>query len=71
MEKSLLYPVSNPFRSRISLDGLWKFQFDPYQKGMTENWKDGLKNPLQMPVPASFADLFTTEEERDYCGDFW
>ena len=22
-------------------------------------------------MPASFCDLFTTREERDYCGDFW
>ena len=24
-----------------------------------------------MPVPGSFADLFTEPETRDYCGDFW
>ena len=71
MNYSLLYPIHNSFRSRISLDGLWKFQFDPEQKGIEEDWKNGLKAPISMPVPASFADLFTTEEERDYCGDFW
>ena len=71
MENSLLYPISNCYRVRISLDGLWKFQFDPEHKGLAENWKDGLKNPISMPVPASFSDLFTTARERDYCGDFW
>ncbi|MCM1135813.1 MAG: beta-glucuronidase [Clostridium sp.] len=68
---SELYPRSNEKRLRISLDGLWKFQFDPEEAGEKENWKDGLLNPIKMPVPASFADFFTDAKSRDYCGDFW
>lgn len=68
---SELYPRSNERRLRISLDGLWKFRFDPEAAGEKEGWKDGLVNPIKMPVPASFADMFTDAESRDYCGDFW
>ena len=71
MENSLLYPVNNAYRTALSLDGLWNFQFDPDSKGTSENWENSLPAPIRMPVPASFADLFTNEEERDYCGDFW
>lgn len=69
---SPLYPVTNAIRSSVSLDGMWRFQFDPESVGQTDNWmKTGLPSPISIPVPASFSDLFTTAEERDYCGDFW
>lgn len=68
---SMLYPCSNEKRLRISLDGVWNFKFDPDEKGGEEQWKNGLSDTIQMPVPAGFADLFTDAESRDYCGDFW
>lgn len=68
---SELYPCSNQVRTAYSLDGMWKFQFDPEEKGLKENWQLKLPEPVSMPVPASFSDFFTTKEERDYCGDFW
>lgn len=69
---SELYPCVNGFRSRTTLDGLWKFRFDSKAVGKEESWHEkGLPHAISMPVPASFADLFTSEEERDYCGDFW
>ena len=68
---SLLYPVNNEHRLRVSLDGIWKFQFDPRGEGEAAGWMGGLPNPLSMPVPTSFADLFTDREYRDYTGDFW
>lgn len=72
LQNSLLYPRSNAYRSKTSLDGLWKFCFDPKAVGKEEEWfKKGLSETISMPVPSSFADMFTTEEERDYCGDFW
>lgn len=70
--ESFLYPVNNACRGASLLDGLWKFQFDPAAEGEGAGWpQTGLPNPISMPVPASFSDLFTTHEERDYTGDFW
>lgn len=31
----------------------------------------GLPNPVDMPVPASFNELFSKSKERNYVGDFW
>ncbi len=50
---------------------MWKFQFDPQGIGGAEGWPDGLPGPMQMPVPASFADMFTDKVSREYAGDFW
>lgn len=68
---SLLYPKTNNYRQAITLDGMWKFKFDEKSVGIAEKWSNGLKDTISMPVPASFADFFTTHEERDYTGDFW
>ena len=68
---SELYPCSNQARMAQLLDGMWKFRFDPEEKGLQEGWQHKLPDPISMPVPASFSDFFTTKEERDFCGDFW
>ena len=67
-----LFPQSNEFRHAELLDGLWRFQFDPKKEGDVNHWyQTGLPDSISMPVPASFADVFTDEQSRDYCGDFW
>ena len=71
MNLSPLYPVQNQARSVQSLDGLWRFAFDPKAEGEAAGWTKALPHPISMPVPASFSDFFTTHEERDYVGDFW
>lgn len=72
MVKELLYPKNTCTRTVISLDGMWKFQFDPEQNGLKEDWaKNGLPNAISMPVPASFNDFFTDKDSREYVGDFW
>lgn len=71
MENSLLYPVNSASRRAVSLDGMWKFQFDPKSTGLASGWARGLPDPVSMPVPSSFCDLFTDKDSREYCGDFW
>lgn len=71
MNETLLFPCRNASRGFISLDGLWKFRFDPEGKGTEEKWFDGFDSSEKMPVPGTFADLYTEAEKRDYCGDFW
>ncbi len=66
-----LYPENNQKRSSFLLDGMWKFQFDSSSAGKENGWENHLPNPVSMPVPSSFADLFTDHRSRDYCGDFW
>lgn len=71
MNETLLYPCRNASRSYMMLDGLWKFRFDPLGEGKEQNWMNGFESDEKMPVPGSFADLYTEAEKRDYCGDFW
>ena len=71
MNETLLFPCRNASRGFISLDGLWKFAFDPQGKGTEEKWFDGFESSEKIPVPGTFADLYTEAEKRDYCGDFW
>ena len=71
MVSSLLYPRVTATRRVISLDGMWKFQFDPSSEGVDGNWTAGLPAPCSMPVPASFCDIFTDKDSREYTGDFW
>ena len=71
MNTSLLYPRVTATRRVVSLDGMWKFQFDPEYAGEAAGWTAGLPAPCSMPVPSSFCDIFTTKDEREYAGDFW
>ena len=69
--KSLLYPCDSGSRRVVSLDGMWRFAFDPESKGVDNDWALHLPKRITMPVPASFCDFFTDKESREYCGDFW
>ncbi|MBP3869568.1 MAG: beta-glucuronidase [Faecalicoccus sp.] len=71
MNETLLYPSRNETRNFFSLDGLWKFSFDPSDEGLEKGWNEGFVSAEKMPVPGSFADLYTEVQKRDYCGDFW
>jgi len=67
---SPLYPRITATRSLIDLCGFWEFQFDPESKGRKDGWTSKLPNPITMPVPSSFADLFTEKESAGVYGRF-
>ena len=69
--KSLLYPCESSARRVVSLDGMWRFAFDPQSQGVDKGWTMALPESITMPVPASFCDFFTDKDSREYCGDFW
>ena len=71
MNASLLYPRDSAARRAVSLDGMWRFQFDPKGEGEAAGWASHLPAPVLMPVPASFCDFFTDKNSREYTGDFW
>lgn len=71
MSTSLLYPRETVSRRVASLDGFWNFKFDPKSVGEKDGWTKGLKDAISMPVPASFNDILTDKDSREYCGDFW
>jgi len=49
---SILYPHTTATRCAVSMDGMWKIQFDAKSIGRRENWRNGLPDPDWMPVPA-------------------
>ena len=70
-DKSLLYPCESSARRVVSLNGMWRFAFDPQGQGVDKGWTMALPESITMPVPASFCDFFTDKDSREYCGDFW
>ena len=68
----MLAPRDTATRERKSLDGLWRFALDTAGVGRDQGWQDGLPaGARQMPVPASYNDVFPEPEVHDHVGDVW
>lgn len=68
---TMLYPKTTETRRVLSLDGMWKVFFDFDRKGEKEQFQDGIPGQEWIPVPSSFADLYTEKKMREFCGDIW
>ncbi len=62
----MLRPIENRARERRCLNGLWRFAADPNALGRVV-----LDHAREMPVPASFNDMFPDPALRDHVGDVW
>ncbi len=59
-------------RERKSLNGLWRFALDADGRGRRDRWwTRQLDGAVEIPVPASFNDIFAAAEVRDHVGDVW
>lgn len=68
----MLYPYESSTREVKCLDGVWSFCPDIKGIGEQEEWyKNGLPEKTHMPVPASYNDITTDSEIRDFVGDVW
>ena len=68
----MLRPVDTSSRERKNLNGLWAFRLDREGVGTAQAWQAGsLPDASQMAVPASFNDLATDRETREFFGDIW
>ncbi len=68
----MLATQENAARERMSLNGLWQFQLDPDGRGVRESWwHHELQGPRDMPVPASFNDIYPDARLHDHVGDCW
>lgn len=70
-----LYPQVNSHRDCRDLSGLWRFRVDWRDTGEAEQW---FARPLpvdgdtrEVPVPASYNDLFADTAIRDHVGAVW
>lgn len=65
-----LYPQANAHRGVLDLSGLWEFQPDPEDCGVSQRWYEkGLPAPRLAAVPGSWGEQFS--ELRDYLGPCW
>lgn len=64
-----LKPQANPSRELVSLDGIWNFAL-PESREIDEDqgWTSIIPPNLQIPVPASYNDIFTDPAIRDNVG---
>jgi len=68
----MLRPRETATRECKSLDGLWRFALDPGGCGREDGWwRQPLAHAREIPVPASYNDLFATAEAREHVGDVW
>ncbi len=68
----MLRPLETRTRERRSLDGLWRFRVDVDGRGRDERWWAGpLVDAREIPVPASYNDLFADAAVRNHVGDAW
>jgi beta-glucuronidase len=68
----VLRPRDTRARERKSLDGLWHFALDPEGVGRAEEWwHRPLQGAREVPVPASYNDVFEDASVRDYVGEVW
>lgn len=68
----MLRPITNARRDRRRLDGLWDFAVDTAGEGRQQSWwRDRLPGRTEVPVPASYNDLFADEAVRSHVGEVW
>lgn len=66
----MLYPVMTESRMLFDLSGIWTFKTENEEgEGKREQWyASPLSEGCTMPVPASYNDIKTSQELRDYRG---
>src|SRR5688500_7565310 len=63
---------TTPTRERLSLDGLWRFCLGRDGAGHRSGWENGVPpDAREMPVPASYNDVFPDASYRDHVGEVW
>ena len=68
----MLRPQDGPTRERKRLDGLWRLRLDPAGEGRAAGWQRApLTETRDVPVPASYNDLYADPAVRDHVGDAW
>lgn len=68
----MLRPRTNASRDHRSLDGLWRFAVDYDGAGREQQWwRSTLPGRIEVPVPASYNDLFADQKIRDHVGEVW
>ncbi|KAF2021572.1 glycoside hydrolase family 2 protein [Aaosphaeria arxii CBS 175.79] len=64
----MLRPQYTSTRELISLDGLWNFEIVKAALQCEHPWTNAISDKVQIPVPASYNDIFLDPEVRNHVG---
>ena len=64
----MLKPQATQTRELVSLDGLWSFDLVNGDIEQQRPWSKPLQRDLEVPVPASYNDIFVDREIHDHVG---
>lgn len=64
----MLKPQVTATRELVSLDGIWNFALGPHDDEIDTSCTQLLSPELQIPVPASYNDIFVDAKFRDHVG---
>ncbi|KAF6805036.1 beta-glucuronidase precursor [Colletotrichum musicola] len=64
----MLKPQANAIRELVSLDGVWNFALEPSTQPDPKAWEHDISSRLQVPVPASYNEIFLDSKIRDHVG---
>jgi beta-galactosidase/beta-glucuronidase len=68
----VLKPRNTATRESTTLNGVWRFALDPSGEGRHDGWWQGpLPGTVEVPVPASYTDVFASAAARNHVGDAW
>lgn len=68
----MLRPQTSASRELLNLDGIWDFKVDFKDEGFAKNWASKpLETNLDIAVPSSYNDLFTSVDIREHVGWVW
>ena len=68
----MLTPRDTRTRERKLLNGLWSFALDASGEGRRAGWwRQPLLGSREIPVPASYNDVFADADAREHVGDAW
>ena len=68
----MLYPKDSRTRRVVDISGFWNFSIDFENSGRSKNYQNGLPlDSTTIPVPSSFADLFTDKDIHEFTGNVW
>jgi beta-glucuronidase len=68
----MLRPQDTATRERRSLNGIWQFAIDADGVGRDQGWWNApLAGAREIPVPASYNDIFADARVHDHVGDVW
>lgn len=64
----MLKPQITPTRELVSLDGLWNFALGSGDLVKDQPWSARLTGGIEVPVPASYNDIFVDQDIRNHVG---